>query len=115
MYYKFRSGFKLFLVDVNINLCEYLNNKTSSKIIDIVFPTLKLYTKIEQQWKCPFFGQFDINKLPLTGALLNNMFVPVGDYMLNLTATTASKELIWNGKFYFTIPEGTTIEDDRMG
>lgn len=43
------------------------------------------------------------------------MFAPVGNYMENVTITTSTNELIWNGCIYFTIPAGKTIEDDQMG
>lgn len=43
------------------------------------------------------------------------MFLPVDNYMLNITVFANENEKIWNGKFYFLIPEGKTIEDDRMG
>lgn len=117
LYHKFRSGYKIFLIDVNINLCDYMKKKTESKIIDLVLPTLRKYLKFSpgQVLGCPFIGRFDINRLPINGALFNNMFIPVGDYMVNLTASTSSHEVIWNGKFFFNIPEGKTVEDDRMG
>lgn len=108
LYYKFRSGYKLFLVDVNINVCDYITNKTHSKIIELVLPTLRNYLKLDvgQFLECPFIGRLDVINFPLTSGLFNNMFIPVGDYMVNLTATTNEKEMIWNGKFYFNIPEG---------
>lgn len=117
LYHRFRSGYKLFLIDTNINLCDYMKNKTTSKIIDLVLPKLLPYWSgdVGQKLDCPFFGRMYIVNMPLNGAIFNNMFIPVGDYMLNLTATTSKGELIWNGRFYFTIPEGKTIEDDRMG
>lgn len=46
------------------------------------------------------------------------MFIPVGEYMVNVTATDATtekEEFIWNAQFYIDIPAGKTIEDDRMG
>lgn len=115
LFYKFRNGFQSFLVDIHLNACDYLRNKATSKLFDIVLPTIKEYLFTDQNFTCPFGGRFDIVNMPVTGDFLNNMFVPVGDYMANVTVNTNENELIWNGKFYFTIPAGKTIEDDRMG
>lgn len=98
-----------------LSICDFLTNKTQSKIIDIVLPTMKHYFTSPSNWTCPYQGRFDIAKLPLNGALLNNMFLPVGNYMVNLTVFAYENELVWSGKFYFIIPEGKTIEVDRMG
>lgn len=97
-------------------MCDYLKNTTGSKIFDIVLPTMRKYLTIDpdKDLSCPFVGRFDIRNFPINGALLLNMFVPVGDYMVNLTSFT-NNEYIWNGRFFFNIPEGKTIEDDRMG
>lgn len=78
-------------------------------------PAIRPYLMIGQEFLCPFIGQFDIVEMPITGEFVNNMFVPTGDYMINVTFNTNTTDLIWNGRFYFTIPEGKTIEDDRMG
>lgn len=115
LYYKYRNGYQLFLVDIYLKACDYLRNKAGSKLMDIVWPTISQYLKTDQNFTCPFVGRFDIVNMPVTGSFLNNMFVPVGDYMGNVTMTTSTNELIWNGKFYFNIPAGKTIEDDRMG
>lgn len=117
LYYKYRSGFKLFLVDVNTNICDYIREKSVSKIFDLIWPTLKQYitTSPGQDLRCPFIGKFSLNKWPANGGIVNNMFIPAGDYLLNNTFLTSSMEYIWNGKFFFNVPEGRTIEDDRMG
>lgn len=115
LYYRFRNGYQIFLIDRIISICDYLNHKAESKIIDIVLPTLKKYVTSPKNWTCPFQGRFDFEKLPINGALLNNMFLPTGSYMVNITAFVNENVELWNGKFYFIIPEGKTIEDDRMG
>lgn len=81
----------------------------------MVLPTFKKYFSSDQNLTCPYYGRFDIDKLPITGAIFNNMFLPVGNYMANVSVATNEKELVWEGRFYFVIPEGKTIEDDRMG
>lgn len=98
-----------------MNLCDYINSKAGSIFLDIVLPKVRNYITTTNGLRCPFTGRFDIKKLPLTGNLFDNRFLPVGDYMANLTLTTSAKELLWNGKIYFNIPAGKTIEDDRMG
>lgn len=115
LYHRFRSGYQIFLIDRLINICDYFHNNAGSKIIDIAFPTLTKYITSPLPFKCPYYGHFDVVGLPLTGPLMNNLFLPVGNYMLNLTVFHNETELIWNGKYYFIIPEGKTIEDDRMG
>lgn len=116
LYYRFRSGYQLFLIDRMVDLCGYINNKTTSKIIDMVLPTFKRYFTSNVTLACPYQGRFDLVRLPLTGGLLNNMFIPVGSYYVNITVfANKKKDLFWSGQFYFIIPEGTTIEDDRMG
>lgn len=115
LYHRFRSGYQIFLIDRIINVCEYLRHKTISKIIDLVLPKLKDYITSNVTLSCPYYGRFDLEKLPLVGGTFDNMFLPVGNYFLNLTVFGNEKDFIWNGKFYFIIPEGKTIEDDRMG
>lgn len=115
LFYKYRNGYQLFLIDLRLHICEYLTNKTSSRLLDVVMPTISQYLVIDQNFTCPFIGRFDVVNMPILGSFFNNMFVPVGDYMANVTFNTNKTELIWNGQFYFTIPAGKTIEDDRMG
>lgn len=57
--------------------------------------------------------------LPLTGDLFANNFIPVGQYVINITISTEINEkeekLIWTGKFYIEIPAGRSVDDDGMG
>lgn len=116
LFYKFRTGYKMFLADTTINLCDYLKNITGSKVLDILLPKFLPYlTSPTGTLSCPLYGGHNVTKMPISGETFNNMFIPVGDYMLNMSTTTAKNELIWNVNFYFTIPEGKTAEDDRMG
>lgn len=115
LYYKFRNGYQLFLIDINVNVCDYIKKKIGSKLIDIVLPKIRQYLVLGQELTCPYKGQLDVKNLPLNGGLLENMFAPAWSYMVDLTANTSTNELIWNAKVYFVIPEGKTIEDDRMG
>lgn len=43
LYHKFRTGYKIFLVDLRINICDNFRRKVGSKIIDMVLPTLRKY------------------------------------------------------------------------
>lgn len=117
LFYKYRTGYKLFLINVDIDACDYVRNKFVSKAMDLVWPTVKKHITTDpgQDFTCPFIGRVDFTNVPLNGALVNNTFVPVGDYMLNITSVTRSNEYIWNGRFYVNIPEGKTIKDDQMG
>ncbi len=121
LYYRYRKGYEIFLIDVNVNLCDYLNKKASQKLIDIVLPHMQkhLVFNTGRNLSCPFIGQFEIVKFPLSGSIFKMLFLPVGDYMVNLTVSFGSIEsldkFIWNGKVFFNVPAGKTIEDDRMG
>lgn len=101
-YVQLYNGEKLFWVDIHINLCEYIKNKVGIRILDIAFPKLKEYATSDQDLTCPYYGRLNFH-FPLTGALFENNFLPVGNYMANVTLTTSTKELIWNNKFYFII------------
>lgn len=116
LYYKYTAGYKLFLVDLKFSICDHLRNKVESKVMELVWPTLNKYLTVAgRQMRCPVMGEFLIKKLPFNGDFVQNIFLPVGDYMLNVTFLTSSMEFIWNGKFFVNIPAGKTIEDDRMG
>lgn len=115
LYYKYRNGFQMFLIDLHVNACDYLSKNTTSKIMETFWPKITKYLITDQEMVCPFIGRFDVVNLPVNGGFLNNMFLPVGDYMLNLTINTNSKEFLSNVKLFINIPAGKSIEDDRMG
>lgn len=113
LYYKFRNGYKLFLVNVKTDMCDYTSGKAPSKLMDYIMPAVNKYSV--RNLTCPYSGWIRIKELPINGAIFDYVFLPVGNYMLNLTLFTAGNHYMWNSKFYFIIPEGKTIEDDRMG
>lgn len=112
LYYKYRLGYKLFLIDVTNSLCDYINGKEESKVLDFIMPQVQIYST--PKVSCPYSGPFNIRNLPLNWSIFDYVFLPTGSFMFNLTIH-ANKYFLWNGKFYFTIPEGKTAEDDRMG
>lgn len=82
---------------------------------DMVLPKIKSYFVFGQELICPFKGQFGIKYSMVNCGLLNNLFVLVGSYVVDITENLSKNELIGNVKIYFVIPEGKTIGDDRMG
>lgn len=57
---------------------------------------------------------FVIENMPIDMSIVDNLYIPIGNYMLNITLSMQN-ELIVSGEFYFTLPDGKTIDDDRMG
>ncbi|KAJ6644473.1 hypothetical protein Bhyg_09442 [Pseudolycoriella hygida] len=65
---------------------------------------------------CPYEGDLSVNKMPLTGALFQYIFVPAGDYKLVLNTTLNERKT--SGLLtmvYVSVAAGRTLEDDRMG
>lgn len=115
MYYRYRAGYKKFLIDLNIDVCAYHKNETDSAVMNLIRDTfVKFSTNVLQP--CPIKGNLSIKALPLTAALVNNLFVPAGEYKLVIdTKVNKNKEFGINLAFYVKVPAGRTIEDDRMG
>lgn len=112
LFYKYRSGYKLFLIDVTTNLCDYINGDGASKLMDFMFPAVQKYSV--RKIKCPFTGSLNIKNMPINWGIFNYAFLPTGSFLLNVTLN-ANRNFHFNGKIYFNVPEGKTVEDDRMG
>lgn len=116
LYYRYRAGYKVFLIDINIDLCSYYTKQLDSALMNLIREEVKKYST-NMIRPCPFtVGNLSVTNLPLTSSLLNNMFVPAGDYKLVIT-TKLNKEQVLAASitFYVNVPAGRTIEDDRMG
>lgn len=116
LYYRYRSGYKQFLVDVNIDHCEYHRNHIGSAVLELVHENFKNYTT--NIWRpCPFLpGNLSVINLPLTSSLVNNLFVPAGDYKLVIDARVDDAKLSFLLiTLFFNVPAGRTLEDDKMG
>lgn len=115
--YKFRNGYVPLLIDVTTSVCDYLNGKREevhTKVLGFILDAMQPY--VNRSPACPYVGRFDITDMPVNMAVLNYVFLPAGNYILNLTVSDGIKDdYIWNGKIYFILPEGKTAEDDRMG
>lgn len=118
LFYRYRAGYKQFLIDVNVDHCAYHRNQIGSALIELVHEVLKNHTS--NIWHpCPFLpGNVSITNLPLTPSLVKNLFVPAGDYKLTLNTKVNSE----NGfvslllmKIFINVPAGRTLEDDNMG
>lgn len=119
VYHRYRLGYNLFLLDMHVNLCDWLNGTVNSKLLDIAMPILKNYLYTPQSnISCPYGGRFAILSLPLTSDLFANNFLPTGQYIVNFTMTTKMfkiEKLLWYVKVYFEVPQGKTIEDEGLG
>lgn len=115
LYYRYRSGYKQFLIDVNVDHCAYHGSHIGSAVLELIHENFKNYTT--NVWHpCPFLpGNLSVNNLPLTPSLVKNLFLPAGDYKLVLNASGVEElPLVWLALF-INIPAGRTLEDDRMG
>lgn len=116
LYYRYRAGYKKFLVDLNIDVCAYHGNHLGNAVMDLIADVYQNYTT--NIWHpCPFVpGHLAVTKLPLTASLLKNIFLPAGEYKLVLDIKVG-KEMVPGIliKLFFDIPAGRTLEDDKMG
>lgn len=115
MYYRYNSGYKQFLVDMNLDMCTYRSKTNAAKIFDLLRGPLEKYGSNIYQG-CPYSGNMTLNKLPLDGDLFPSIFIPAGDYYIhyNVTLDRGLRNVL-DARFYFSIAAGRTIEDDRMG
>lgn len=116
LYYRYRSGYKQFLIDVNIDHCAYHRNVLGSATLDLVQDIFKNYTTNIWQ-SCPLLpGNVSVNNLPLIASLVQNIFVPAGDYKLTVNSrVNKEKTSILLLSIFLNIPAGRTLEDDKMG
>lgn len=116
MYYRYRAGYKKFLIDVNTDYCAYQKNQIGSAVLDLIHEQFKEYTT--NLWQpCPFHpSNVSIDNLPLTASLVKNLFVPAGDYKLVVNTTFGEEHNAGSlMMMYVTVPAGRTLEDDNMG
>lgn len=113
LFYRYRTGWRIFLVNFKDNYCDYVKNENvKSKVLNLIIPIMKTYSNVNLT--CPYIGPFIIDKMPLNAAIFENPFVPVGKYYLNITLSYEG-DLILSMQFYFTVPEGRSIENDGLG
>lgn len=103
----------MFLVDIKTDMCAYVSGKVQSKLMDYIMPVVNKYSF--RKLACPYSGWIRVKDMPINGSIFDYVFLPVGNYLLNLTLLTTGDEYMWNAKFFFIIPDGKTIEDTRMG
>ncbi len=121
LYYRYRAGYKKFLIDVNSDFCAYHDGHIGSKILDLVADIFKKYTT--NLWDpCPYHRGMNLSltNLPLTSALVQKIFVPAGEYKLIVETKVGDKNqallaTFTKLAFFITIPAGRTMEDDKMG
>ncbi|KAG4066225.1 hypothetical protein HA402_000449 [Bradysia odoriphaga] len=113
LHYRYRTGWRIFLINFKDNYCDYVTKgNPKATAMNLLIPTITKYSNVNLT--CPFIGPFSIIKMPANGAMFNHPFIPVGKYYLNVTMTFM-EELILSMQFYFTIPEGRSIENDGLG
>lgn len=113
LFYRFRTGWRIFLVNISENYCDYVTEKNlKSKALEFLLPSVKNHSN--QMLQCPWVTPYIMEKMPIDGRVFQYPFVPVGQYYLNVTET-CHDVWIWSGQFHFTIPEGRSIENDNLG
>ncbi len=120
LYYRFRTGYKKFLIDVTNDFCAYHGNHVGSAVFDLVGGIFKNYTK--NLWRaCPFYpGEFALTNLPLIPSLVQNIFVPAGEYKLLVNVKVGDEDStsltsLTSVTIFANIPAGRTLENDSMG
>lgn len=116
LFYRYRAGYKKFLIDVQTDYCAYLNNTVGSALIDLIIDGYKKHAT--NLWHpCPFLpGNVSVTDLPLTASLVNNLFVPAGDYKLVIDIRFGEERSVGTLLTIFVVvPAGLTLEDDKMG
>lgn len=113
LFYRYRTGWRIFLVNFKDNFCDYVTKgNVKSKVLNLLIPAVEKYSNTNLT--CPYVGPFSIDKMPISAEIFKNPFVPVGKYYLNVTLSYV-KDLIFSLQFYFTVPEGRSIENDGLG
>lgn len=113
LFYRYRTGWRIFLINFKDNFCDYVTKGNVKAVaMNLLIPVVNKYSNVKLT--CPYVGPFSIDKMPANGELFHYPFVPVGKYYLNVTFAFMD-ELILSMQFYFTIPEGRTIENDALG
>lgn len=113
LFYRYRTGWRIFLINFKDNFCDYVtkgNPKATG--LNLLIPVVKKYSNVNLT--CPYVGPYSINKMPANAKMFNYPFIPVGKYYLNVTLSYMT-ELILSLQFYFTVPEGRSIENDGLG
>ncbi|KAJ6644475.1 ATP-dependent RNA helicase vasa [Pseudolycoriella hygida] len=107
--YRYRNGYQKFLIDTVIDVCAYFNKTTGSALVDLVKGELENYST-NMFHTCPYEGEVSLNKMPLTGALFQYIFLPAGEYKLVINGTTGEKEIfVFKITGYFSVAAGRTL------
>lgn len=117
LYYRFRTGYKQFLIDVSTDYCAYHYDLMGSAVLDLVAGVLKNYSTNLCQ-PCPVIvgTNMSVTNLPLTSSLVQKIFVPAGEYKLVIEIRAGDKQTSMSRiSLFITVPAGRTLEDDRMG
>lgn len=113
LYYRFRNGYKKFLMDVTTDVCAYFKQTIPSVLFETVKKAIHKYSNILDA-PCPQTGSIWAKDCPVDGSIFPKMFLPAGSYYISIENFSNGTKYV-DAKVYFVIPEGKTIEDDRMG
>lgn len=89
-----------------------IKGNIKSTVLNLLVPVVEKYSTMNLT--CPYVGSFSIDKMPISAEIFQNPFVPVGKYYVNITLAYMN-DLILSTQFYFTFPEGRSIENDGLG
>ncbi len=120
LYYRYRAGYKKFLIDLTTDFCAYHDNQAGSAILDLVGGMFKNYTT--NLWHpCPYHpNYYSLTNLPLTSPLVKHIFLPAGEYKLVINTLVGDKNMtslssLTTVVIFFHVPAGRTLENDNMG
>lgn len=113
LHYRYRTGWRIFLINFKDYFCDYVTKgNPKATALNMLIPVLSKYSNVKLT--CPYVGPYSITKMPANGEMFDHPFVPVGKYYLNVTMAHVDA-LVVSMQFYFTIPEGRSIENDGLG
>lgn len=111
MFYRFTSGYRKFLIDLDLEFCKFMDGSLTSAFMDVTMKVIKMYSNLDHP--CPYIGNHSIVNMPLNSAIFGHQFVPAGQYLIDVNVQSNGTTVVFV-KFYFDIPTGTS-EDDQMG
>ncbi|XP_050324508.1 uncharacterized protein LOC126755832 [Bactrocera neohumeralis] len=105
------SGYKPFLYDVTVNLCEYLE-KRNHPFLNIIFNAFGNHSTSLQ--RCPLRNELAIEHLQFPTGMLQGLPLPLGEYAIFASLTTESKKRV-EVKLYFMLNDTFKYKNLQRG
>lgn len=108
LFYKFRV-YRKFLVEYDADMCDLA---AQHPLLALALPIIRKYSN--QDLKCPYQGNFTLNRLTVDSRFLPNTIVPSGGYRLDMRVYhPKTNNTLFESKLYATIPESRDAHVDR--